>query len=160
MNDLTSVRSGIRATLRARIAGEAGSMTFDAFISYSHAADGRLAPALQHGMQRLAKPWYRPRAIRVFRDESALSANPHLWSSIESALDDASWLVLLASPDAVASEWVNRELDHWLATKSPDRILVVVTDGTWTWEPTAHELSGSAVPPALRRTFARPSQPG
>ena len=30
---------------------------------------------------------FRPRALRVFRDESALSANPHLWSSIEEALD-------------------------------------------------------------------------
>jgi hypothetical protein len=57
-------------------------MAFDAFISYSHAADGRLAPALQRAIQRLAQPWYRARALRVFRDESALSANPHLWSSI------------------------------------------------------------------------------
>ncbi len=56
-------------------------MAFDAFTSYSHAADGQLAPALQRAIQRLAKPWYRARALRVFRDESALSANPHLWSS-------------------------------------------------------------------------------
>jgi len=153
MHDLMSVRSGIRARLPGRVAGKAGAMTFDVFISYSHAADGRLAPALQRGMQRLAKPWYQPRAMRVFRDESALEANPHLWSSIESALDDAAWLVLLASPDAVSSDWVNRELDHWLATKSSDRILVVVTDGTWNWDPNVHELSGSAVPLALRRTF-------
>ena len=71
-------------------------MEFDAFVSYSHVADGRLAPALQKAMQRLAKPWYRVRALRVFRDESALSANPHLWTSIQEALDQSEWFVLLA----------------------------------------------------------------
>ena len=30
-------------------------MAFDAFISYSHAADGKLAPALQRGLQQLAE---------------------------------------------------------------------------------------------------------
>jgi WD40 repeat protein len=126
-------------------------MAFDAFISYSHAADGRLAPALQRAIQRLAKPWYRPRALRVFRDDSALSANPHLWSSIQAALDDAEWFVLLASPDAAASEWVNRELTHWLSNKTADRILVVLTDGTLAWDGT--QLTGTAVPPALRDAF-------
>ena len=32
-------------------------MAYDAFVSYSHAADGRLAPAVQTGLQRLARPW-------------------------------------------------------------------------------------------------------
>src|SRR5438046_2174946 len=122
-------------------------MAFDAFISCSHAADCRLAPALQRSIQRLAKPWYRPRALRVFRDESALSANPHLWSSIEAALDESAWFVLLASPET-ASEWVNRELDHWLSTKLPERILVVLTDGTLEWEDAI--LKGTAVPATLR----------
>ncbi|MDP9334234.1 MAG: toll/interleukin-1 receptor domain-containing protein [Actinomycetota bacterium] len=126
-------------------------MAFDAFISYSHAADGRLAPALQQAMQRLAKPWYRARALRVFRDESALSANPHLWSSIQTAMDESEWFVLLASPDAVASEWVNREVDYWLSIKSSDRLLVVVTDGTLEWNDGG--LSGTAVPAALRSAF-------
>src|SRR4051812_49237814 len=104
-------------------------------MSYSHAADDRLAPALQHAIQRCAKPWYRIRALHVFRDESALSTNPHLWSSIQQALADSSWFVLLASPDAVASEWVNRELSYWLEHSSVERILPVVTAGTWSWDP-------------------------
>ena len=104
-------------------------------------------------MQRLAKPWYRSRALRVFRDESALTANPHLWSSIQDAMDEASWFVLLASPDAAASEWVNRELIHWLATKSPDHILVVLTDGALAWRAADGALVGSAVPDPLRDAF-------
>ena len=57
-------------------------MGYDAFISYSHAADGELAPALQRGLQRLARPWHRKRALEVFRDQTGLSVSPALWSSI------------------------------------------------------------------------------
>ena len=55
-------------------------MSYDGFISYSHAADGLLAPRLQAGLQRFAKPWWKRRAVRIFRDESSLSANPHCCS--------------------------------------------------------------------------------
>jgi hypothetical protein len=49
---------------------EAVASGFDAFLSYSHACDGRLAPSLQHGLQTMAKPWYRRRALRIFRDQT------------------------------------------------------------------------------------------
>ena len=52
---------------------------YDAFISYSHTADGKLAPAVQNGLQRLARSWRSVRALKVFRDETGLSVNPHLW---------------------------------------------------------------------------------
>jgi hypothetical protein len=74
-----------------------GASGYDAFISYSHALDNALAPALQNGLEQFAKPWYRPRALRVFRDTTSLSANPGLWSSIEKALASSTWLVLVAS---------------------------------------------------------------
>lgn len=103
---------------------------FDAFISYSHAADGRLAPAVQSGLQRLARPVFQRRALHVFRDETGLSTNPHLWGSIESALDASEWFVLLCSPESATSEWVNREVATWLERKPLDHLLVVVTDGS------------------------------
>jgi WD40 repeat protein len=106
-------------------------LAYDAFMSYSHAADGELAPALQAGIQRLAKPWYRPRALR-----------------------EAEWFVLLASPEAVASDWVGRELAHWLANNRADRLLPVVTGGTWAWDAETHALTGTAVLPALRDAFS------
>ena len=81
---------------------------YDGFISYSHAADDLLAPRLQAGLQRFAKPWWKRRALRIFRDESSLSANPHLWSSITDALDKSSWFVLLLSPEAAQSECCHR----------------------------------------------------
>ncbi len=79
-------------------------MDYDWFISYGHAADGLLAPALQRGLQRLAKPWNSRRALLIFRDETGLSTNPHPWSSIEDALDGSGWFALPASPEAAGSE--------------------------------------------------------
>ncbi len=125
---------------------------YDAFISYSHAADDLLAPRLQAGLQRFAKPWWQRRALRVFRDESSLSANPHLWSSITNALDVSGWFVPLLSPDAAQSQWVNQEVEYWLANKDPERIIPVLTDGTFGWAD--GDITGDAIPPAMQGAFA------
>ncbi|MEU4619566.1 TIR domain-containing protein [Actinoplanes sp. NPDC023801] len=131
-------------------------MSFNGFISYSHAADGKLAPAVQRGLHRLAKPWHRRRALWIFRDQTGLSVTPGLWSSIQKALDGSEWFVLLASPAAARSPWVNREIEYWIATKPAGRILPVVTDGEWRWDAEHGDLSAdsTAVPDALRGVFA------
>jgi TIR domain len=108
-------------------------VVYDGFISYSHAADDLLAPRLQDGLQRFAKPWWKRRALRMFRDESSLSANPHLWSSITDALDGSAWFVLLLSPEAAQSPWVDNEVEYWLERKDPGRIIPVLTDGDFAW---------------------------
>jgi WD40 repeat protein len=108
--------------------------TYKAFISYSHATDGRVAPALQHALHGFARPWYRLRAIRLFRDTTNLAANPHLWSSIESALEQSEYLLLLASPEAARSKWVPRELDTFLRRRTPEKTLLVLTDGELAWD--------------------------
>jgi hypothetical protein len=69
-----------------RSAREVGMPLYDAFISYSHAKDKPIAAALQSVVQKLGKPWYHRRALRVFRDDTSLSATPHLWPTIERAL--------------------------------------------------------------------------
>jgi hypothetical protein len=76
----------VAVLLRSWAKGElARPEKYDAFVSYSHALDGVLAVALQTGLQRFAKPWYRPRALRVFRDNANLAANADLWASAESS---------------------------------------------------------------------------
>jgi len=60
--------------------------TGGAFISYSRDESSKLAIALQGRLERFAKPWYRLRAIRVFRDDTNLSANPDLRGTIEAEL--------------------------------------------------------------------------
>ena len=102
---------------------------YNAFISYSHSADDKFAPSLQDALQKFAKPWYKKRNLEIFRDESSLSASPHLWDNITQALDQSAYLVLLASQESEQSKWVNREVEYWLAHKSIDNILIALTDG-------------------------------
>lgn len=108
---------------------------YKAFVSYSHAADARLAPALDSALRRIGKPWYRRAPFRIFLDQFVLSANPALWNAIETALGESEYLILLASTDSARSEWVGRELDWWLSHRQPSTILILVTDGDVQWHP-------------------------
>jgi WD40 repeat protein len=132
---------------------------YHGFISYSHAADGKLAPALQKGLQRFAKPWYRTRALHVFRDETELAANPDLWSSVTDALDASQYLILLASPKAAASHWVDKEAKYWCDNKGADwvdKILIGLTDGEFVWDGRAGRVDSErtdVLPPSLHDAF-------
>src|SRR5215469_15006333 len=89
-------------------------MGYNAFISYSHTADGVLAATLQSALHRFAKPWYKLRALHIFRDQTNLAVNPALWSSIRDAIDQSAFFILLASPEAAASPWVAKETEYWI----------------------------------------------
>jgi hypothetical protein len=131
-------------------------MIYGAFISYSHAADGRLAPAIQSALQRFAKPWYRLRAVRIFRDQTSLAATPALWPSIEKALAESDYFLLMASPEAARSKWVAREIEWWLKNRSVDRIFVLITDGDLAWDAARSDFDWqqtTALPIALRGQF-------
>lgn len=106
----------------------------DAFISYSHAADGTLAPAVEAGLKKLAKRWLTKGALDAFRDESSLAASPALWPSIVEHLSGSSWFLLMASRSSAASPWCTRETLWWLDHRSPDRMLVILTDGEIVWD--------------------------
>jgi WD40 repeat protein len=132
-------------------------MLYNAFISYSHAADSRLAPALQSGLHRFARPWYKLRALHIFRDKTNLTVNPHLWSDITRALDQAEWFILLASPQAAASKWVGREVDYWLSRRPSSRLLMILTEGGLQWDAAAQAFDAQlspAAPPRLLKAFA------
>jgi hypothetical protein len=55
------------------VSAPGSKLRYDAFISYSHAADGKLAPNLRNGLLRFATPWrvFRwrnpVRALRIFQ---------------------------------------------------------------------------------------------
>ena len=135
---------------------------YDAFISYSHAKDKPIAAALQSAVQKLGKPWYRRRALRLFRDDTSLAATPHLWPTIEQALGQSRHFILLASPEAAASKWVNKEVTYWLEHNSIDTLLIGLTDGEFAWDESAGDFSAwgdrpPPLPPALAKRF--PSEP-
>ena len=130
---------------------------FDAFISYSHAADGQLAPALRDGLEQLARPWLRRRALRVFHDSTGLAATPGLWSTIATALGSTRFFVLLASPEAASSSWVQQEVAHFLEVGAADRLLIVLTGGDCKWDAARGDFDwtvSTALPPQLAGVFA------
>jgi WD40 repeat protein len=129
---------------------------YDAFISYSYHDDDDLASALQTGLQRFAKPFYKLRALHVFRDRENLSAQPELWASVEGALASSRWFILLASPGTVASSWVNREVSWWLEHRTPERFIIVATSPGLAWDAQLGDwAAGAPVPPALRGALAK-----
>jgi tetratricopeptide (TPR) repeat protein len=130
---------------------------YDAFISYSHAKDKPIAAALQSVVQKLGKPWYRRRALRVFRDDTSLSATPTLWPSIVQALEQSRFLILLASPEAAKSHWVGKEVAHWLELGREHALLVALTDGELAWDEAAGDFAWSdatPLPECLKGRFA------
>ena len=133
---------------------------YDAFISYSHAKDKPVAATLQAAIQKLGKPWYQRRALRLFRDDTSLSATPHLWPTIEQALGQSRFFLLLASPEAAASKWVNKEVGYWIENNSIETLLIGLTDGELDWQEGAGDFltrDDFPLPPVLAKRF--PSEP-
>jgi WD40 repeat protein len=135
-------------------------MPYDAFVSYSHTADSIPAAALQAALHRFAKPWYKLRAVHIFRDQTNLAINPALWSSIRDALDQSLFFILLASPEAAASPWVAKEAEYWIGRNGAPHILIVLTGGTLKWDHSAGCFTledTNALPACLMRAF--PEEP-
>lgn len=129
---------------------------YNAFISYSHAADGKLAPALEKALQRFGIPWWKKRVLNIFRDEASLSASPHLWSNITAALDDSKYLIYMASPESASSRWVKQEIGYWLEHKSLDTLLIALTDGNISWnekESAFNNKDSNSLPDVLEDKF-------
>jgi len=126
------------------------------FLSYSGKRDREILPLLQRAIEKQPRRWYRLPMLRVFLDSSGISVGPRLWQKIESGLAKSKWLVVIASPDAAASIWVDREIEWWVANKTADSLLLVVSDGTLEWDETIndwHPERSTALPPRLRGVF-------
>jgi WD40 repeat protein len=133
--------------------------SYDAFISYSH-GDGAAAERFQSALQSFSRPWYRTRSFRIFRDTSNLTAEPSLWGAVRGALDQSNHLIILASPSAAVSPWVDREIRHWLSSHSPESVILVRLDGVLRWDSETNDFDvakSDALPPALRGAY--PSEP-
>ena len=72
--------------------------------------------------------------MRVFRDETALPAAPGLWPSLELALNNSEFFILMASPQVARSEWVQREVEWWLYNRSVDTLFILLTKGDIQWD--------------------------
>lgn len=129
---------------------------YDAFISYARGASASLAAGLQRDIERYAKPWNRLRAARVFRDDSSMSANPGLWSAIKDGMESSEWFILLATPEAANSEYVDREVSWWVNQRGVGTILLVRAAGELVWDAERSEFAvggASAIPDSLAGAY-------
>lgn len=131
-----------------------------AFLSYNHGADATLAAAFQRGLEHIAKPLLKLRAMNVFRDATDLTASPALWPGIVAHLESAEWLLVFACPAWAASMWCNKELQWWLEHRSTERLLIVLTGGEIAWDRSAGDFDWSrttALPALLAKKL--PDEP-
>ena len=91
------------------------SFSYDAFLSYDH-DDRAVAYGIQRGLHRIGRRVGKLYALRVFRDSTDLTASPDLWGKVTEAMDRSRYLIVVLSPHAAASNWVNSEVAHWLAS--------------------------------------------
>ena len=87
------------------------TLTYGAFISYRHLpADIAAAKAVQRALETyripgdIRKRTGRKKLNRCFRDQDELPLADDLGSSIEKALRDSEWLVVICSPDLPESK--------------------------------------------------------
>jgi hypothetical protein len=144
-------------------AGDARSESgrFDAFVSYSH-DDRPVAAGIQKGLQRIGRKMGRLNALRVFRDDTDLTATPDLFGRLTSAMDSSRYLVVILSTHAAQSEWVNKEVSYWLSKYGPDRMMLALADGTLEWDESAGRMdpdSSSAALPVLLEPGCLPLEP-
>jgi len=138
-------------------------MKYWAFISYSH-HDARVAETLQRALEtyriprRLVGTTTRagavPEAVKpIFRDRAEMQAGSDLTASVREALAASRYLIVVCSPEAARSPWVDREIVEFKRIAGDDRVLAVIAAG----EPFASSASARAgdecFPEALR--FAR-----
>ena len=130
-----------------------GAYKYRAFISYSH-KDKAWANWLHKKLetyrfprQLSIGPTDLPRNLKpIFRDREELSAGHDLAVKIESALRSSENLIVICSPDAAKSYWVNQEILFFKRNNRDAKIFSVIVDG----EPFSEEKDKECFPPGLR----------
>ena len=137
------------------------SFKYRAFITYAH-EDEEKARWLRKKLEGFSVPKnlvgqkgkfgkIPSRLYPIFRDRDELPGSAQLGSIIEKALKDSSHLIVLCSPHAVKSRWVNEEIRLFKQMGKGDRILCLILDGEPMAEDLAHSKGKECLPLAVRR---------
>lgn len=141
-----------------------------AFISYSH-RDSRVATSLQHALETYRLPRRLvgthhaageiPARLRpVFLDRGDLQASTDLKTVVREALALSRYLIVVCSPAAARSEWVNHEIVEFKKMHGESRVLAVIASG----EPFASRIPGREIeecfPEALRMSLTADGRTG
>ena len=133
--------------------------TYRAFLSYSHQDEGWAAwlhrqleayrvPERLVG-RRTATGVIRKKLAPVFRDRDELASATDLGETICSALLDSDALIVICSPAAARSRWVNEEIMTFKRLGREHLVFCMIVDG----EPNATDAASpdqECFPPALR----------
>jgi tetratricopeptide (TPR) repeat protein len=146
--------------------------TYRAFISYSHrdkgwadwlhrSLEGYRLPAALVGRDSAFGP-IPARLAPIFRDRDELSAASDLSAEISAALGASMFLVVVCSPAAAASRWVNEEIIAFKRLHGDARVRAIIVAG----EPFSGDPATECFPDALRHRFnaageitAEPAEP-
>ena len=112
------------------------TFVYEAFISYSH-ADARWASWLHRSIEayRVPKrliaerPELPARLAPIFRDREELPSAVDLGQKIEAALRASRRLIVVCSPRAATSQWVNEEIRRFKTMGRADQIFSIIVEG-------------------------------
>lgn len=109
---------------------------YNAFISYRHAPqDIKVAAEVQRRLEQFKVPAAIRKATglkkidRIFRDKEELPITSDLNQTIENALNNSDYLIVICSHSTKESIWVQREIEFFLKTHSRKQVLTVLVDG-------------------------------
>lgn len=130
------------------------SFKYRAFISYSH-RDTPWARWLHSALERYhvdrdlagreSSTGPLPKTLRpIFRDREEFSAGHSLTEQTLAALNASQFLIVLCSPSAAVSKYVNEEVRYFKANGGTSRVIPIIVDG----EP--GDARRECFPPALR----------
>lgn len=136
-----------------------GAEGYRAFISYSH-RDARWGEWLHRRLETYRIPKaivgretpfgaIPERLAPIFRDRDELAAATDLSAEIAAALQRALFLVVLCSPAAAQSKWVNEEIKTFKRLHGEDRVRAIIVDGA----PFSGDPQTECFPEALRFRF-------
>ncbi len=131
------------------------TLHYKAYISYSH-QDESWASWLQKALESYRLPKrlvgsqgqfgvIPPRLSPVFRDREDLSSAADLSSKIRAELEASETLLVICSPAAARSKWVNEEIRFFSGLGREDRIFALIVDG----DPQSRDHAQQCFPPAL-----------
>src|SRR5262249_15335386 len=125
-------------------------MKYRAFVSYSR-KDVHIATRLHRALERYRVPKGVPGADRkgglgrFFRDDDELRASESLGATLDGAIDESENLIVVASPDAAASTWVNKEIARF-RRRGHAKVLAAIVRG----RPNSDDPTVECFPPALK----------
>lgn len=136
---------------------------YKAFISYSH-ADKKWASWLHGALETYRTPKHLisantpSRLVPIFRDREEFASSHDLSGKIQQALQESEDLIVICSPSAAKSHWVNQEIETFKKLGRSDRIFSLIVAG----DPGAVNTALDCFPPALRERYdaAGVLQPG